>query len=466
MSILGYHFNRLSLILSAIEAVLFCFVFMLSGRFLLIGTGKAGFDMVQTVLLPSGLLLLCLIALGSYHLEAWRSVQIMARRLFASALCGSLLIIVSQYLLLGYWPSPAKIAFCAGLACLIALGARLIGRKLTGLRSRIKPRALVLGTGTRAEALWQALGHGFQGPSVDGFVELEGSAGSGTTVGRGLLPGKRIVGMPSDLAAYVRDRRIEEIVIALDNGSAHLPEQDLIHCRMGGVMVTDSASFAERVTGRVKLDLMDSDWLIFAPGFRRGWLRALAKRATDLLYSTLILLAALPLLPLIALMIKLDSPGPVLYRQWRVGLNGRPFEIYKFRSMRADAEADGKARWAVSADDRITRLGHILRRSRLDELPQLFNVLRGDMSMVGPRPERPEFTEELTETLPLYQKRHTVRPGLTGWAQINYPYGASIHDAREKLEYDLYYVKNHSLFLDLVTMIQTARIAFGGIGSR
>ncbi|MGI9508061.1 MAG: TIGR03013 family XrtA/PEP-CTERM system glycosyltransferase [Geminicoccaceae bacterium] len=464
MSILGYHVNRLSLILSSVEAVLFCLVFMLAGPFLLIGAGQADLDLVRTVLLPSGLLLLCLIALGSYHLEAWRSVQIMARRLFASALCGSLLIVVSQYLLLGYWPSPAKIAFCAGLSCLVALGARLIGRKLTGLRSRFKPRALILGTGVKAEALWRALGHGFHGPSVDGFVELE-NAGSSLTH-RGLLPAQRIVGMPHDLASYAKDRRIEEIVIALDDESARLPEQDLIHCRMGGVNVVDSASFAERITGRVKLDLMDSGWLIFAPGFRRGRLKSLAKRGTDLLYSMLILGAALPLLPLIALLVKLDSPGPVFYRQRRVGLNGRTFEIYKFRSMRADAEADGKARWACSQDDRITRFGHFLRQSRLDELPQLINVLKGDMSMVGPRPERPEFTEELTVALPLYQKRHTVRPGITGWAQINYPYGASIEDTREKLEYDLYYVKNYSLFLDLVTIILTARIAFGGVGAR
>ncbi|MGI9420456.1 MAG: TIGR03013 family XrtA/PEP-CTERM system glycosyltransferase [Geminicoccaceae bacterium] len=464
MSILGYHFNRLSLILSAIEAVLFCFVFMLSGRFLLVGTGKAGFDMVQMVLLPSALLLLCLIALGSYHLEAWRSVQVMTRRLFASALCGSLLIVVSQYLLLGYWPSPAKIAFCAGLSCLIALGARLIGRKLTGLRTRIKPRALILGTGAKAETLWHALDHGFHGPNVDGFVQLEGAALS--PAGASLLPAQRVFDMPSDLPAYVRDHRIEEIVIALDNTGTSLPEQELIHCRMGGVAVTDSASFAERFTGRVKLDLMESDWLIFAPGFRRGRLRSLAKRVTDLVYSAIILTAALPLLPLIALLVKLDSPGPILYRQERVGLDGRPFEIYKFRSMRADAESDGKARWASDRDDRITRFGQFLRQSRLDELPQLFNVLKGDMSMVGPRPERPEFIEELAAAMPLYQKRHTVRPGITGWAQINYPYGASIEDAREKLEYDLYYVKDYSLFLDLVIMVQTARIAFGGIGAR
>jgi len=464
MSILGYHFNRLSLILSSVEALLFCFVFMLSGRFLLIGTGHIDFDLFSTVLLPSGLLLLCLIALGSYHLDAWRSVQIMAKRLFASALCGSVLIIGAQYVLLGYWPSPTKIAFCAGCSCLIALGARLIARRLTGLRSKFKPRALIIGTGHKAETIWRALGCGFVGPNVEGFVRLEGAkAGASPSP---LLDDQHILAMPNDLAAYARDRRIQEIVIALDDGGAHLPEQDLIHCRMGGVAVTDGASFVERNTGRVKLDLTESRWLIFAPGFRRGWLRDIAKRTTDLVYSTIILAASLPLLPIIALLIKLDSPGPALYRQKRVGLNGRLFEIYKFRSMRIDAEADGKARWAKRGDDRVTRLGNILRRSRLDELPQLFNVLKGDMSMVGPRPERPEFTTELATRLPHYVKRHTVRPGLTGWAQINYPYGASLKDAREKLEFDLYYVKNHTLFLDLMTILQTARIALGGIGAR
>ena len=388
----------------------------------------------------------------------------MAKRLFASALCGSILIVVSQYLILGYWPSPTKIAFCAGCSCLIALGARLIGRKLTGLRSLFKPRALILGTGKRAETIWRALDFGFLGPNVDGFVQLE-SAGASQDASK-LLSEQHILTMPSNLAAYAKERRIEEIVIALDDGGDRLPEQDLIHCRMNGITVTDGASFVERNTGRVKLDLTESRWLIFAPGFRRGWMRDIAKRTTDLVYSTLILAASLPLLPIISLLIKLDSSGPVLYRQKRVGLNGRIFEIYKFRSMRIDAEADGKARWARQEDDRITRLGHILRRSRLDELPQLYNVLKGDMSMVGPRPERPEFTTELATHLPHYMKRHSIRPGLTGWAQINYPYGASIEDAKEKLEFDLYYVKNHSLFLDLMTILQTARIALGGIGSR
>lgn len=464
MSILGYHFNRLSLILSSIEALLFCFVFLLSGRFFLIGTGHIEFDVVNTVLLPSGILLLCLIALGSYHLEAWRSVQVMAKRLFASALCGSALIIITQFLLLGYWPSPTKIAFCAGCSCLIALGARLIGRRLTGLRSRLKPRALVLGAGNRAEAVWRALGCGFLGPNVDGFVQLDGGNAAGSP--SSLLVNQHVLTMPPDLAAYTRDRRIEEIVIALDDGGVHLPEQELIRCRMGGVAITDGASFVERNTGRVKLDLMDPRWLIFAPGFRRGWMRDIAKRGTDLLYSAMILVASLPLLPLIALAIRIDSPGPILYRQKRVGLNGRVFEIYKFRSMRTDAEADGRARWAKRGDSRVTRLGLLLRCTRLDELPQLFNVFKGDMSMVGPRPERPEFTTELAKTIPHYMERHTVRPGLTGWAQINYPYGASLDDAKRKLEFDLYYVKNYSLFLDLVTMIQTARIALGGIGAR
>ena len=464
MSILGYHFHRLGLILSSIEALLFCFIFFLSGRFLLIGTGHVEFELFGTVLLPSGLLLLCLTLLGSYHLDAWRSVQVMAKRLFASAICGSLLIIVTQYAILGYWPSAAKIAFCACCACLVALGTRLVGRRLTTLRSRIKPRALILGAGQRAERLWQALGYGFMGPNVDGFVALDQAYGASQL--SSVLPSQRIVGMPGDLAAYARSIESKKSWWPSISRKTTLPEQDLILCRMGGIRVTDCASFAERVTGQVKLDLLESHWLIFSPGFRRGQLRDLAKRGTDILYGSLGLLVTLLLFPIIALLIKLDSRGPVFYRQRRVGLNGKVFEIYKFRSMRQDAESDGAARWAKENDDRITKFGHILRKSRLDELPQFFNVLKGDMSMVGPRPERPEFTNELSAQLPLYKNRHSVRPGITGWAQIHYPYGATLDDARRKLEYDLYYVKNHSLFLDLITLLMTIRIAFGGVGAR
>jgi sugar transferase (PEP-CTERM system associated) len=335
---------------------------------------------------------------------------------------------------------------------------------MTGLRSRIKPRALIIGAGRRAELLWQSLDEGFTGPNVDGFVALEAAAGAAGATPERL--GGRVIGMPGDLAAYAREHRIQEIVVALDRAEAALPEQDLIRCRMSGVTVTDSASFLERVTGQVKLDQLESSWLIFSPGFRRSRLRDLAKRATDILYSVLGLLLTVPLLPILALLIRLDSRGPVFYRQRRVGLNGRTFEIYKFRSMRQDAEADGKARFARKSDDRVTRLGHFLRQSRLDELPQFFNVLKGDMSMVGPRPERPEFTADLAEKLPHYENRHSVRPGITGWAQIHYPYAVTLDDARRKLEYDLFYVKNHSLFLDLVTLLLTVRIAAGGIGAR
>ena len=464
MSILGYHFHRLGLILSSIEALIFCFIFFLSGRFFLIGTGHVEFDFFNTVLMPSGLLMLCLVVLGSYHLDAWRSVQVMARRLFASAVCGSLLIIITQYAVMGYRPSAAKIAFCACCSCLIALGARLIGRRLTTLRSRLKPRALILGTGKRAEVLWRTLGQGFMGPDLDGFVAME--IGQGGYAQSPKLPSNRVFEMPGNLAAYAKENRIQEIVVALDDAKTGLPEQDLILCRMGGIRVTDSASFLERVSGQLKLDLLESHWLIFSPGFRRGAFRDFAKRSTDILYSLLGLSVTIPLLPLLALGIKLDSKGPVFYRQRRVGRDGKIFEIYKLRSMRQDAESDGTARWAKLNDNRVTAFGYFLRKSRLDELPQFINVLKGDMSMVGPRPERPEFTDGLAKKLPLYGNRHSVRPGITGWAQIHYRYGATLEDARRKLEYDLYYVKNHSLFLDFVTILLTVRIATCGVGAR
>jgi sugar transferase (PEP-CTERM system associated) len=459
MSIFGYHFNRLGLILSAIETLIAGFIFMLAGSFFLAGAGKIELDIFGSVVLPSVVLLLSLMALGSYHKEAWRSVEVMAKRLFASALFGSVAIIIIQYAVLGYRPSALKIAFCASFSCLVALCARLVARRLTGLRQRIKPRALVLGAGPKASTLWRSLGEGFDGPALDGFIALQGN-------GADALPMGRVVGMPPSLAAYAAQHRIDEIVVAVDENDTRLPERDLILCRMAGIAITDSSSFVERETGRIKLDLLESRWLIFAPGFYRGLLRDVVKRLTDLSASGLLLLLTVPLFPLIALAIKLNSKGPVFYRQRRVGLHGRSFDIVKFRSMCADAEADGRAVWAAAGDCRVTAVGKFLRLSRLDELPQLINVLKGEMSIVGPRPERPQFVEQLSAELPFYMERHTVRPGITGWAQINYPYGASIEEAKAKLEYDLYYVKNHTWFLDIVTMFQTLRIALGGIGAR
>jgi sugar transferase (PEP-CTERM system associated) len=256
-----------------------------------------------------------------------------------------------------------------------------------------------------------------------------------------------------------------EIVVATDDRRG-LPVRQLLHCKLAGIKVIDFLDFWERETRTVALEALKPSWLFYSDGFRCGPLDELLKRALDVAVSLGLLLLTLPLLVVTACLIKLESPGPIFYHQDRVGLHGQVFTILKFRSMRVDAETDGRPRWASEKDPRVTRIGAIIRKLRVDELAQIFNVLRGDMSFVGPRPERPFFVAELAQAIPYYSERHWVRPGITGWAQVNYPYGASTEDAWIKLTYDLYYVKNRSIFLDLVILLQTARVIFWNYGAR
>jgi sugar transferase (PEP-CTERM system associated) len=236
--------------------------------------------------------------------------------------------------------------------------------------------------------------------------------------------------------------------------------------RLRGARVFNEIGFWEQCLSRVNIDRIDRNWFLGGEGFSDGRLGAAMKRGIDILASLLLLALTLPLMLVVALAVTLDSPGPLLYRQRRVGLHGKPFTLLKFRSMRADAEAGGTPRWAARRDDRVTRVGRFIRSTRIDELPQLFNVLSGEMSLVGPRPERPHFVEQLAEVIPFYPERVHVKPGITGWAQVNYPYGASVEDAREKLSYDLYYLKNRSLLLDLLILVSTVRVVLFREGAR
>lgn len=266
------------------------------------------------------------------------------------------------------------------------------------------------------------------------------------------------------LAKCARSTRASEVVVATDDRRG-MPAGQLLHCKIAGVNVVDYLTFWERENGKVDIDALQPSWLIYSDGFRQGIVVDAAKRFFDLSVSMALLVFALPLMLAAAAAIKLEGPGPMLYRQERVGRDGRTFVLLKFRSMSVDAERDG-AQWAATADPRVTRVGAILRKFRIDELPQLLNVLRGDMSFVGPRPERPVFVEQLARSIPFYEERHSVKPGITGWAQVNYPYGASLEDARQKLSYDLYYVKNRTLFLDLVILVQTVRVILFTEGAR
>jgi len=268
------------------------------------------------------------------------------------------------------------------------------------------------------------------------------------------------------LADLADEQDIEEIVVALDDRRAGMPVDALLDCKLAGIAVTEYSTFWERETGRVDLDALHPSWMIFSDGFVGGGLQAIAKRGFDLLASLAILVWTLPLLMVTAIAVRLESPGAVLYRQERVGLNGKPFMLNKFRSMRADAEKDGVPKWAAVNDSRVTMVGRLIRKSRIDEIPQVLNIFKGEMSLIGPRPERPFFVDRLRDAIPYYFERHRVKPGISGWAQLNYPYGASDEDALQKFQFDLYYVKNYSLFLDLLVLIQTVRVVLWPVGAR
>lgn len=322
-------------------------------------------------------------------------------------------------------------------------------------------RILVLGSGAQAAQLMQLRRRSdWQGINLIGYVRMPNE--------RAVVDCNRVLDVKTNLCDLAREHDVDEIVIAADNRRKTFPIEDLLECKMSGVQVTELLTFFERQFGRVHLDSLYPGSLIFLDGFSHAVVRRHSKRAFDVLLSLTMLVVALPVFTLTALAIWLESGGrgPVFYRQERVGRNGVTFEVLKFRSMTVDAERDGVPTWATPDDDRTTRVGRFIRGVHIDELPQLINVLKGEMSFVGPRPERPTFVETLAERIPYYTMRHRVTPGITGWAQIRYPYGASERDAREKLEYDLYYIKNYSLFLDLIIIFQTAQVVLWGDGAR
>jgi sugar transferase (PEP-CTERM system associated) len=270
----------------------------------------------------------------------------------------------------------------------------------------------------------------------------------------------------SHLMELIRDHGVHRVIVAMDDRRGTLPVMEMLQLRLNGIKIEEATSWLEKISGRIEVDNLYPSWLIFAEGFRFSAGFMVLRRIIAISASGILLLIVLPVIPFVILAIKLDSRGPVLYRQRRVGLGGKIFYCYKFRTMRQDAEADSGATWALDNDPRITKVGTFLRTSRLDEIPQLWCVLKGDMSFVGPRPERPEFVEMLTREIPFYEVRNAVRPGITGWAQVRYKYGNTVEDAKEKLQYDLYYIKNMSLGLDLLIMFQTIKIVLLGRGAQ
>lgn len=317
----------------------------------------------------------------------------------------------------------------------------------------LRERVYVLGTGERAQRLVQ----GLRARSELG-VEVIGWTGNV----EGALTRESVAEHLMDL---VQAQDIHRVIVAMPDRRGTLPVHELLQLRLGGAKIEEATSWLEKISGKIEVENLYPSWLIYADGFRFSATGTLLRRMVSLVASAVLLMVVLPLIPFVILAIKLDSPGPVLYRQKRVGRGGVTFFCYKFRTMRQDAEADTGPTWAGDDDPRITRIGKFLRSSRLDEIPQLWCVVKGDMAFVGPRPERPEFVEMLTNALPYYPVRHVVRPGITGWAQIKYKYGNTVEDAKQKLQYDLYYIKNASLGLDIMVMFQTIKIVLLGRGA-
>lgn len=327
----------------------------------------------------------------------------------------------------------------------------------------LRRRVVVLGAGRAARVFNEAMRRRADRRGIDviGYLPLKGDRDEGVE------PAAKLHSRTS-LARLCERNRIDEVVVASDDRRGDLPVRELLECRFRGVRVTQAATFIERECGRIPIELVEPSWWLYRNGFTENGTRRVVKRLFDVVAGSVILALATPLMIACAVAILVEDGlrASVFFRQVRVGHDGREFWLIKFRSMREDAESDGIARWARSDDERVTRVGRVLRKTRLDELPQLFNVLRGEMSLVGPRPERPEFVRDLVRQIPYYERRHAVRPGITGWAQLCYPYGASTRDALEKLKFDLYYIKNHSIAFDIAILLRTVEVVLFGKGAR
>ncbi len=398
-----------------------------------------------------------MIAVGVYGSDSLRSMRYATARLMVAISLGIIALSVVYFLIPGrtLWRSNLLYAMFIAMALMVFIRILLGGLLGTAVFRR---RVLVLGAGDRAERLRQLGEKPESGFVIVGYVGMSDS----THVIKEAINRSAI----HNLTRYVENLGVSEVVLALEERRNALPLKDLLRIKTTGVHVNDFSTFMERETGRVDLDTVNPSWLIFSDGFSSGRMISSAmKRLFDIAVSMLLLCLTAPVIVLFALLVKLDSRGPAFFRQTRVGLYGQNFSLVKLRSMRTDAEKGG-AQWAAKDDPRVTRIGKLIRKLRIDELPQAWTVLKGEMSFVGPRPERPEFVSDLEEQLPYYAERHMVKPGITGWAQINYPYGASIEDSRHKLEYDLYYAKNYSPFLDLLILLQTLRVVLWNEGAR
>ena len=402
-----------------------------------------------------------LLAFGIYQRQSGRFFEVLVLRIASGLLLGLVPLGISFYFVPTLFLGRGVLVITVIFSFIFISVIRLLFRRIVKERN-MWSRILVLGAGEKANLVRKAQKAGeLDGLNIVAFVSMNGDKQCEIDTDCTILD--------KPLVQYVQEQDIDEIVLAMDDRrGTDIPAKDLLDCKMSGIDIMDMVTFFERRTGKIRLDMMNPSWLYLSDGFYESTFRRAGKRVFDITVVLFLLPIALPMMLLVTILICIEGfcRGSVLYSQTRVKQDGEHFKIYKFRSMCVDAEKDGVAQWAAKNDARITRVGSILRKGRLDELPQLFNVLKGDMSFVGPRPERPEFVAKLAEKIPYYDERHRVKPGLTGWAQIRFAYGSSEKDGLEKLQYDLYYVKNYSVFLDLLILLQTAEVVMLSKGAQ
>lgn len=405
--------------------------------------------------------LVAMAAMGLYNSRQRSRLLGMLTRIAAALLGAMILSVMTYYAVPALFLGRGALVITIAIAFVGSFIIRVIFDRVVD-EEVFKRRIIVFGAGRRASSIAKLRRRSDRrGFTVVGYLPADGDE-------PGLVPKELCIDPQGSLLAFCEEHVVDEIVVAMDDRRRGFPMDQLLECRLEGVEITELVTFFERETGKVRLDVLNPSWMIFSEGFRQGRVHNLLERVFDLAASLALLIVTLPFMAVTIVLIKLEDGirAPVLYRQTRVGQYGRPFKLMKFRSMRIDAESGGKPIWAAKNDSRVTRIGTFIRKTRIDELPQILNVLRGEMSFVGPRPERPEFVSQLNERIPYYRERHSIKPGLTGWAQLCYPYGSSEQDAAEKLQYDLFYVKNHSPLFYLAIVVQTVEVIVWGKGAR
>ena len=437
---------------------------LISGSMALAASFHGGFNspsigaMLWKIAAVTALCELCFYYNDLYDLTVVHSNRELVVRLLQAAGAATIVLAAACLAFPTLLVDPSSFVTALGVFVVAVLTWRLAFNRLAHA-SHLEERILIVGTGLTARTLAQQIGRQQDfAYRLIGFVEESNETS--------MIRQHDVLGTAEDIDRIVATRHVDRIVVGLSDRRGRLPIEQLLRAKMSGVRVEDATTTYERLTGKILLDGLKPSWLIFSDGFRASRITRFVKRMLDLSLSIILAIVSLPFMALTALAIRLDSPGPLLYSQERVGENGAVFKIFKFRSMRRDAELAGKPVWARDNDDRITRTGRFIRTTRLDELPQLWNIMRGDMSFVGPRPERPFFVDQLANKIPFYLQRHSVKPGLTGWAQVKYQYGSTVEDAMEKLRYDLYYIKHLSIIFDLTIVLDTVKVILFGKGAK